>query len=249
MIAQAIGTTHRTSRVRFVIQLLMLACSAGQISLMCGCQTSPASSGRADGADELMNRGAASMREGSSVEAIDYWKEAESEYAAVGRTDARFDALIDLTARYQTLGKFEQAERTIDEATSLLPKLHSPAREVTALMTQADLYIFTHRNAAAADAINKGLALSSGLGFARAEAGFHNALGNLRVRQGQYADALTEYKRSASMAGQCGDHGLRAGRWRMPQRPRHWRLIRDRPFNSVMTRWRKYPRWRRGVRS
>jgi CHAT domain-containing protein len=208
--AQVIGTAHQFSSRRFIFQLLMPAWIAAQICIPCGCQTSSVSSGRAPDADELMNRGAAAMREGTLAEATVLWREAESSYAAAGSTSGRFDALIDLTAAYQSLGKFDQAKQTSDQATSLLSSLHSPTRELSALLVQADLYTFTHRNAAARDTIDKGLALSSRLGLTRAEARFQNALGNLLVRQGQCVDALTAYKRSASIAAQCGDHALRA---------------------------------------
>jgi CHAT domain-containing protein len=148
----------------------------------------------------LKIRGEAAMQMGNVAGAISCWTDAEAGYAAAGRADARFDILIDLTSAYQYLGKFEQAWQTSDQATALLPSLHSPARQLTALLTQADLYTFTHRNSLAEDAIGQGLTLSIQLRNAPGEAGFQNALGNLRVRQEKYADAVAAYSRSASLA-------------------------------------------------
>jgi len=190
--------------------LLTTVWITGQLCMMGGCQTARVSSGGATDEAALMSRGAAAMRAGNATQAIACWTDAETKYAASGSTGSQFDALIDLTAAYEAMGKFEQAEQPSDQAAALLPLLHSPARQLTVLLTQADLYTFTHREAAAEDAINEGLTLSRRLGMTRAEAGLENALGNVRVRQGQFVDAVTAYALSATLAGQSGDHAQRA---------------------------------------
>jgi CHAT domain-containing protein len=206
--AQAIELAGRFPGCRLVVQPLLLFWVAAQMGVTCGCQTTRVPSGRSPDADALMSRGAAAMQRGALADAIASWREAEASYAARGRADGRFDALIDMTAAYQSLGKYEQAEQTSDQATALLSSLQSPARRLSALLAQADLYTFTHRYAAAEEAIEKGLGLSRRLGMTHVEAEFQNASGNLLVRQRRFADALSAYKLSASLAGKHGDHVL-----------------------------------------
>jgi CHAT domain-containing protein len=150
------------------------------------------------------------MRNGRAAAAIANWEQAESIYGQAGSANGRFDSLINLANADESLGKFDQAQQRVDQAALLLPELHSPVRQLTVLVIRADLDVFMHRYSDAEDVIGQGLALSQQLRLKDAEARLQNALGNLCVRREQYAAAMNAYKTSASMAGECGDHVLRA---------------------------------------
>jgi CHAT domain-containing protein len=203
--------THRDRpRSGLVLKLAASILKSAPLLLMASCQTTQVPSKNSLDINSPMARGAAAMRDGDTALAISNWKEAAANAAASGKAGERFDALIDLKAAYESLGKFEEAGLTSRQAADLVPGLNSPVRQLTALLSEADLYTFTHRDAEAQDAIDQGLDLSRRLRSAPSAAALENAQGNLRVRQERYPEAMTAFAAAAASADQFGGHALRA---------------------------------------
>jgi len=131
--------------------------------------------------------------------AIELWRKAEAQCKDSADAHGQMDALLKLTAAYQSLGHRQEAQAAARRALALA-RASGVADFEQAAECALGVVLETGQPTEAAECLNRALQLAIQSSDREAEARIRNNLGNLESGQGRYQEALTEYRKSAALS-------------------------------------------------
>lgn len=146
------------------------------------------------------------FQQGEFESAIAYWHTAlkSNEFD----TSQRFDALLQLSNAYQTLGFSDEAIETLDQAESLIadPTLKTDTvRQILLFVAKSDLSLATRQEVQARNYADKSIASLSPQISERIRAVVLNNRGNVFTVEAYYDKAIQDYTDSIALAEKSGD--------------------------------------------
>jgi CHAT domain-containing protein len=164
-------------------------------------------------AESLLERGRDAFRRGALDDAVADWTEAVRRFEAGRSVDGQVLALQHLARAQSALGQYRQAARSLETALTLVETAGDAARIATIRAALGNVYIALGPPETAEGYLTSALTLARQLPDASLAAATLNDLGNLRLSQEKYADALSAYREGISLAP-GPSHGLLRARAR-----------------------------------
>ncbi len=178
--------------------------------------SSPAAGASGVGEVELADRETKQANElfqkGQLEQAVVHYQTAAASYRDAKRGDLQADALVQLGAAYQALGRYGLADRTLMDALKLAEAAHDARRTIAAKNALGSVLTFTRDIKAARKNLNEALTLATALGDQRQLALVQLNLGNLHATTQAdpqaYPDAIASFLASRDASTRAGDQLL-----------------------------------------
>jgi CHAT domain-containing protein len=162
----------------------------------------------ASSADDLMQRAAASARQGSFEEALQAWKEAARQFEQAGETKGQIQALSHAASTAHLLGHLRQAFQHQEQALDLARSLGEPAWVAVTMAELGKLQAANRQYDAALDYVTQASEIATAKHLEALSASLLNDVGIVRAVQGQLPEALAAFQESAGRAGERKDSDL-----------------------------------------
>jgi CHAT domain-containing protein len=175
--------------------------------ILLGAWTSPAAE---PSAESLLERGREAFRRGALEDAVADWTEAARRYQTQGAVDGQATALQHLARAQIGAGQYRQAAKSLETALALVERSGDAARIATIRSALGNVYIALGPPETADGYLTSALALARPLPDSSLAAAILNDLGNLRLAQEKYAEALSAYRESVTLAPGSAHRLLRA---------------------------------------
>lgn len=197
------------SKSLLLLVLLTLLCMGGvACSTSSSLTDTPAGTSRnarAGSAENLMEQGTVSFRNGAFGAAVSSWAEAARLFDQGGNTGKHSEALIRLSQGYQSLGEHQEALRAVEKALDLAQQDRDERRTAEAKGSMGHILASLGDNDRAHRSLAEALETAKRLSDPDLSARILNNLGNLLAAQKRFEDALQTYQESVLLVGERGD--------------------------------------------
>ena len=154
--------------------------------------------------------GQAAFQRGSFAEAATFWEQSAAAFQKQGNTNARIEALVDLSAAYQALGQHPNAIQTLSEAVDLANRGGSRTSQILAKGKLGAALVMILQSDRAEPLLRESLAMARADKNQELTAAILTDLGDLLVTQKRPDEALAAFVESGDLARQAGDGLLTA---------------------------------------
>ena len=168
-------------------------------------------------ADRAMANGAIAFERGDLKSAIEYWRQAATQYDQDGHTFQQIDAIRNIATALRQMGRFRLASEQLRTALDRVENLDNQAidlngrSQIIALSNDyGALLTLTQQHKLAKTYLKRALALAQQDDDHRAQALVLNNQGNLLLSQELYQKAIDTYQQAADLANQSDDRLLQA---------------------------------------
>ena len=155
-----------------------------------------------------MDQGLKAYRQGAFEQAAVSWTEAARLYEQAGRLGEQSEALISLAQAYKALGYYTKALQGLQSASDLVTRAGDRFRLARIKDIAGNLYLTAGQSVEADQNLKEGLQLARELQDPVLSAAILNDIGNLRVTERKYEDAIRAYAESSALALATKNHAV-----------------------------------------
>ena len=168
--------------------------------LICFCAVFPVYALEGSQADAKLERMVQFMQKGDFRQAIVNGTEAEKLYAEGGKVREQVKALLNLSASYESLGRYRKSVEDLGAALVLAEKTGDRDLKVSVVGRLGNACVFINKLDEAEKYLKEALALAAKEDYG-GRASALNYFGNLRVLQKKYDEALAAYREGLALSG------------------------------------------------
>lgn len=162
----------------------------------------------AQSADEQMEAGVGSFRNGDFEQALGHWAQAFGSYEAAANLEGQALALVRRAEAYLALGKLPNAFDALERALGLAEQTDNPPLVAGVLGSVGNAYLLAGRVVEAKRSLESSIEIAKKVDSFQIAASALNNLGNLLALQAKFAEATTIYKEALDAARKAGNDGI-----------------------------------------
>lgn len=155
-----------------------------------------------------MEEGLLAFQRGDFDQAISRWTEASRLFESEKMPEEQCKALIKVSQAFQSIGRYNKALQTLEEALILAEKIEDQTLIASVLGNLGNVYIATGPEDKSYRYLSKGLSMARDQRDSGLSAAILNNLGNLLTLQERYSEAIGAYSESKTLADKTDNHSL-----------------------------------------
>jgi CHAT domain-containing protein len=159
---------------------------------------------------DLVDQGQRAFQKGAFGQAATDWQKAVESFRSQGNTNAEIQTSLSLASAYQSIGQQRRAVQILQETLARAESTGNRSRVALVKSRLGAALIMTLETERAASLLREALESAKANKDARLSAAILNDLGNLSATQQNFAEALTAYGESVTLARQTSNRWLTA---------------------------------------